>query len=73
MTPEIQTMDDLNNLDDGSRVKLTPNELNPIHDKPVMATFTGGYFLCDGSNPMDGPDYYFRDVFQFNDRIEVIQ
>lgn len=67
----IETIEDLNNVDDGTRVKLTPNDMNPLHSKPVMATFSGGYFMCDGSDPECGPDYYWRDVFQYNDTIEI--
>lgn len=70
---KIETIEDLNQVEDGARIRLTPNAVNPIHSSPVLATFSSGYFLCDGSDPMDGPDYYFRDVFQFNDVIEVIQ
>lgn len=68
----ITTIEDLNTLDDGQRVKLTPNSSNPLHTGAVIATFSGGYFLCDGSNPMDGPDYYWRDVFQYNEAIELV-
>lgn len=70
---EIKTIEALNEVPDGSRVRLTPNEMNPLHSKPVDATFSGGYFQCDGSNPIEGPDYYWRDVFQYNYRIEIIQ
>lgn len=70
---QIESIEDLNHVKDGARIRLTPNAANPIHSAPVMATFSGGYFMCDGSNPMDGPDYYFRDVFTYNDTIEVVQ
>lgn len=53
------------------RVKLYPNDANPIHRAPVMATYLSGYFYCDGTDPLDGPDYYFGDVLTFNERIEV--
>lgn len=56
---------------DGARVKLTPNASNPIHKKPVLATYSGGYFYCDGSDPTLGPDYYMGDVMSFNDAIET--
>ena len=58
---------DLNSLQDGSRVMLHPNSSNPLHKKPIQAVFYGGYFYCDGTPPDQGPDYYFRDVLQFND------
>ena len=69
----IENIEQLNSVEDGSKVMITPNVDNPIHKQPVEATFSGGYFMCEGSDPMDGPDYYFRDVFQFNSKIEVIQ
>jgi len=59
-------------LSDGDRVRLHPNSDNPIHKQPVYATYSQGYFFCDGSGPADGPDYFFRDVLTFNDRIELI-
>lgn len=72
MKMEIETLEALKEMQDGSRVRLTPNALNPLHNKPVNATYSGGYFHCEGSDPMDGPDYYWADVFQYNERIEVI-
>ena len=62
----------LESLADGTRVRLFPNDANPLHKKPVVATYTGGYFFCDGSDPSDGPDYYFRDVLMYNDGWEVL-
>lgn len=62
-----------NDLNDGDRVRLHPNALNPIHKRPVEATYSRGYFYCDNTDPLDGPDYYFGDVLTYNDRIEVIQ
>ena len=60
-------------LQNGDRVRLHPNEDNPIHKTPKAATFSDGYFFCDGSDPRDGPDYYVRDVLLYNERIEAIQ
>lgn len=57
---------DFENLEDGARITLHPNSENPLHKKPVAATYSGGYFYCDGSDPADGPDYYFRDVSAYN-------
>ena len=62
-----------NDLNDGDRVRLYPNEINPIHRRPVEATYSNGYFYCDGTSPMDGPDYYFGDVLTYCDKIEVMQ
>jgi len=57
---------DIQNLNDGDRITLFPNNKNPIHNGPVAATFSSGYFYCDGTNPDLGPDYYFRDVLIYN-------
>ena len=62
----------LTQLSDGARVRLHPRPNNPLHKRPVDATYQGGYFYCDGSDPLDGPDYYVRDVLVFNDRIEAL-
>lgn len=61
---ELRT--DFENLSDGDRITLYPNERNPLHKKPMIATFQSGYFYCDDTNPMDGPDYYFGDVLAYN-------
>lgn len=58
---------DFENLQDGEQVILHPNAGNPLHKKPVKATYSQGYFYCEGTDPMDGPDYYFRDVLLHND------
>lgn len=57
---------DFDSLEDGQQIMLVPNEDNPIHYKPVRATYQGGYYYCEGSDPMDGPDYYLGDVAKFN-------
>lgn len=62
---------DIENLDNGEQILLHPNPSNPLHSEPVKATFSGGYFFCEGSNPADGPDYYWRDVFQYNQGFTV--
>ncbi len=56
---------DVENLTNGARITLHPNEDNPLHSRDVKASFADGYFFCDGSDPMDGPDYYLGDVLQF--------
>lgn len=58
---------DFENLQDGDRITLHPNSTNPLHKTPQVATFMGGYFHCDDSDPLDGPDYYWRDVALYND------
>lgn len=65
-------MIELEDLADGDRVRLHPNSENRLHSKPVTATFADGYFFCDGTDPMEGPDYYVGDVMRYIDRIEVI-
>jgi len=62
----------IEDLSDGDRVRLHPNASNPLHKRPVMATYSSGYFYCDGSRYEDGPDYYFGDVLTYNDSIERI-
>ena len=56
---------DFENLHDGQRVRLFPAPSNPIHRAPVSATFSGGYFYCDGTPPTEGPDYYFGDILLY--------
>jgi hypothetical protein len=63
-TVDLQT--DLTVLDDGTTVTLYPNSANPLHKTPQRATYSRGYFYCDKSDPMDGPDYCFRDVLTYN-------
>ena len=67
---ELRT--DIENLQDGDRVRLHPNASNPLHEAPFDATFSGGYFFADGSPHEEGPDYYWRDVLRFNDGFELI-
>lgn len=61
---------DFETLEDGDKVTLFPNADNPLHKKPVKADFAGGYFYCEGTNPAEGPDYYFGDVLTFNHGFE---
>lgn len=67
------TRTDFENLEDGYRVRLIPNETNPLHKRPINAIFNGGYFYCEGSNHAEGPDYYFGDVWAYNDGFEVLE
>ncbi len=64
---------DFRSLRDGTRIVLYPNEQNPLHKKPVKATYRAGYLYCDGSDPSDGPDYYWRDVLICNVGFTVIE
>lgn len=64
---------DIENLEDGQRVTLHPNETNPLHKKPVKATYQSGFFYCDGTDPTEGPDYYHRDVLRYNYGFEIAQ
>lgn len=57
---------DFENMKDGQEVILHPNDNNPIHQSPVKAVFMNGYYYCEGTDPVDGPDYYFRDVSTYN-------
>lgn len=56
---------DFSEIPDGARIVLFPADANPIQKEPRKATFAGGYFHLDGSNPADGPDYYMGDVAAF--------
>lgn len=56
---------DFENLTDNQQITLHPLPDNPLHKKPVKATYAGGYFYCAGSPPEDGPDYYLGDVLAF--------
>lgn len=58
---------DFENLKNGDLITLHPNASNQLHKKPIKASFSRGYFYCEGTNPMDGPDYYFGDVFAYNE------
>lgn len=58
---------DFNKLSDGARIALHPNADNPLHKRPILATYQNGYFYCDGTPPTDGPDYYLGDVLAYND------
>lgn len=61
---------DFEKLEDGARITLYPNSSNPLHTSPIKATYQGGYFYCDDSPAIDGPDYYWRDVLVYNDGFE---
>lgn len=57
---------DFEALEDGARLVLYPTEDNPLHKEPVAATYSGGFFYCDGTSEEEGPDYFFGDVFLYN-------
>ena len=56
---------DIENLEDGDEIVLYPKETNPIHSRPILTTFVDGYFFC-ADNRGPSPDYYFRNVLEFN-------
>lgn len=56
----------IHELSDGETVVLYPNAKNPLHSKPIKATYAAGYFYCEGSDPANGPDYYAGDVLSYN-------
>ena len=58
---------DIDNLRDGQRITLHPRPNNPLHQKPVSAIYSSGYFYCDSTDPHLGPDYYHGDVLQYNE------
>ena len=58
-------MNAIDELYDGARVRLVPLPENPLHRRPVLATFSGGYFFADGTPPEEGPDYYMGDVLRY--------
>lgn len=58
---------DFDLLDDGQEITLYPLPDNPLHKRPVRATFQSGYFYCKGTPPEDGPDYYLGDVLRYNE------
>jgi len=62
---------DYENLADGQRLILYPNDSNPLHKQPITASYAAGYFYCDGTPPMDGPDYYFGDVAAYCEGFEL--
>jgi hypothetical protein len=64
---------DFDTLEDGSRIRLFPSAGNPLHKKPVIATYQSGYFYCESSDPMEGPDYHLGDVLLYNDGFEVVE
>ena len=63
---------DFHAIADGQKVKLFPNSDNPLHSHPVIALHTGGFYYCEGTPAHVGPDYYFRDVGQYNSGYEPV-
>lgn len=49
-------------------IKLYPNENNLLYKKPVILTYQHGYFYSK-----KGPDFYWRDVAEWNNGFELIQ
>lgn len=59
--------EDFENLANGDRITIYPARDNPLHKKPVKATFSSGYFYCDDTPPTEGPDYYAGDILRWNE------
>lgn len=58
---------DFDKLKEGQRITLHPLPDNPLHSKPVRCTYVQGFFYCDGSDPIGGPDYYLGDIIKYNE------
>lgn len=56
---------DFENLTDGASIILHPRPENPLHKRDIRSTYSGGYFFCEGTDPVEGPDYYMGDVFAY--------
>lgn len=56
---------DFQNLRNGDVVILHPRAENPLHKRPKKATYSSGYFFCEGTDPTEGPDYYLGDVLTY--------
>lgn len=67
---ETKLLTNFSDLENGARIWLYPNSMNSLHPatkyRRIAATYSEGYFYCDGSDPLDGPDYYFGDVHIYN-------
>ena len=63
---------DFENIKDGQKIRLFPNNNNPLHKRPVIAIYQSGYFYCEGSRQTEGADYYFGDVAMYNDHFEAL-
>lgn len=63
---------DFDALEDDARIRIFPRPENPLHKKPITATYSAGYFYCDGTPPAEGPDYYLGDVLRWNEGFEVL-
>ena len=62
---ELKT--DFDKLKNGRCITLYPKEDNPLHSKPMRATYFDGCFYCHESNPEEGADYYLGDVLLYNE------
>lgn len=69
----ITTVEEILALEDGARVALFPKPDNPLYAKPHIAAYSNGFFYVEGSPASDGPDYYYRDVLKYNERIEALE
>ena len=68
----IKMRTDFENLRDGDEIILYPNKDNPLHKKPVKASFWGGYFFCNNIFSEDGPTYYLGDVSRYNHGFDLV-
>lgn len=64
-TPTEPLRNDFHELTDHTEILLFPEPDNPIHDKPIKALFSGGYFWCEESPAEEGPDYFYGDVARY--------
>lgn len=64
---------DFDAIPDGAAIILHPADANMLHRKPVRATRQGFYFYCEGTDPVDGPDYSMRDVSAFCEGWEAVE
>lgn len=62
---------DIENLENGQIITIHPGPGNPLHSKPVKASFSHGYFYCAGTKPADGPDYYWADFLLYNEGFTI--
>ena len=60
--------DELFKSDYMGAVKLYPNDQNLLYKKPVILSYSNGYFYSN-----EGPDFYFRDVADWNDGYEIVK
>ena len=70
---ETNMRTDFDKIESGQWIMLFPNDSNPLHKSPIKAFYNEGYYYCEGTDPNEGPDYYFRDVGQYNHGYEFFE